>query len=318
MLDRARVVRENVRLIAIGMVMGAAEVVPGVSGGTIAFISGVYERLVEALRQFTPYLLVQLGRHGLKSVWTRVDANFLLALFGGMGISILLFASLVTYLLSHQPIGIWSFFTGLVIASTWVVYRQIEGFGADLVLATATGAAVGLIVTSLVPLNLEPTPLFIFVGGAVAVCAWILPGLSGSFILLVLGLYAFVIDAIHQRDIVTLAILAAGCAVGLVSFSQILSRLFRHFRNETLAVLTGFMVGSLIKLWPWKETLSYQLRDDGSQIPLVQEPVLPHIYADVTGNEPQILVALICALAGFGLVLIMNRLANAPDRLELD
>ncbi len=312
-------IAQAMRTVAVGLLMGAAEVVPGVSGGTIAVISGIYERLVNSLRQFTPYLLITLKNHGFKAVWQRADAGFLLLLFGGMAISILLFASAVGYLLEHEPVGIWSFFFGLVVASTFIVFRQIERRGIDLVFACGAGAAVGLVITTLVPLELAPTPLFVFLGGAIAVCAWILPGLSGSFILLILGLYSFVLDAIRQFDLLTLGALGAGCAVGLVSFAQILSRLFRYFRNETLAVLTGFMIGSLVKLWPWKHTSSYQLKADGSQIPLVQEPVMPATYAALTGGEPQVLVAILAALAGCGLVLLIAYLAtvSSDNQVEL-
>ncbi|XOV89988.1 MAG: DUF368 domain-containing protein [Pseudomonadota bacterium] len=309
---------EALRTAAVGLLMGAAEVVPGVSGGTIAFISGIYERLVNSLRQFTPYLLVMLKNHGIRAVWQRVDAGFLLVLFGGMAVSVLLFASAVGYLLDHEPVGIWSFFFGLVIASTFVVYRQIERRGFDLMFACGAGAAVGLVITTLVPIELAPTPLFIFFAGAVAVCAWILPGLSGSFILLILGLYGFVLDAVRQFDLMTLGALGAGCAVGLVSFAQILSRLFRYFRNETLAVLTGFMLGSLVKLWPWKHTLSYQLKADGSQIPLVQEPVMPSTYAAMTGSDPQVMVAILAAVGGCGLVLLIHYLASVSGENRVE
>lgn len=300
---------EYIKLFLIGMVMGAAEVVPGVSGGTIAFVSGIYERLVNALRQFTPALVTYLFRHGIKAVWQRVDATFLLVLFAGMAVSIVAFARGVSYLLANQPVFIWSFFTGLVLASVWVVHKQISRRGLDLVLATLAGAAVGAVITTLVPISLPASPLFFFLGGTIAVCAWILPGLSGSFILLLLGLYAFVIEAVHKLDIITLGSLAIGCVVGLVAFSQLLSRMFRYFRDETLAVLTGFMIGSLMKLWPWKNTLSYQLGSDGSRIPLMQEPVTPAVYASITGNEPQIAIAVVSALAGFLIVLIIEWVA---------
>ncbi|MEX0943577.1 MAG: DUF368 domain-containing protein [Pseudomonadales bacterium] len=309
-------VHHYTKIISIGMLMGAAEVVPGVSGGTIAFISGIYERLVNALRQFTPHLLVFLKNHGIKATWRRADGNFLVALFGGMGIAIILFASTINYLLQNEPIPIWSFFMGLVLASVWVVYKQISRPGGDLIVACGVGALVGIVITTLVPIELTPSPLFIFLGGAVAVCAWILPGLSGSFILLILGLYAVIINAIEQFEIVTLLTLGAGCAVGIVSFAQLLGRLFRYFRDQTLAVLTGFMLGSLMKLWPWKHTTSYQIREDGSPLPLIQEPVMPGAYAEVTGSEPQIAVAIGAMLAGIIIVLLVNWFASR-DRLEL-
>jgi len=283
--------------------MGAAEVVPGVSGGTIAFVTGIYERLINAIKQFTPGLLLRLRNEGFVAVWQAVDASFLLALFGGMGISILLFARGISYLLAEHPIMLWSFFFGLVIASTWIVMRQISRFGFDLLIFTAVGTSVGVLVTSVIPIELSPTLWVIFMGGAVAVCAWILPGLSGSFILLILGLYGAVIDAIKSFELDVLAVMAAGCFIGLISFAQLLSKLFRDHKDETLAVLTGFMLGSLAKLWPWKETISYQMKPDGSKFPLVQEPVWPQSYIQITGQEPYILTAIGIAVAGMIVVL---------------
>lgn len=304
---------EVVKLMCIGVAMGAAEVIPGVSGGTIAFITRIYERLVNALKHFTPGLIRVLRDRGLVGVWQTIDGYFLLTLFGSMLVAVFLFASGVRYLLDNEPIMVWSFFFGLVIASSFVVSREISRFGIDLTLAAVTGLILGLIITSLVPIHLPATPWALFVGGGIAVCAWILPGISGSFILLILGLYAFVLDSITRLDVVSLAALGAGCFLGLVSFARLLSSLFRHFRDETLAVLTGFMLGSLVKLWPWKQTLSYQLRDDGSKIPLVQEPILPDVYYEITGSEPEIGLAIGTAIFGLVMVLVIDWLATKRD-----
>ncbi|MBD3645937.1 MAG: DUF368 domain-containing protein, partial [Pseudomonadales bacterium] len=233
-----------------------------------------------------------------------------------MVLTVFLFASGVRYLLTSEPIMVWSFFFGLVIASSFVVAGEISRFGIDLMLAAVTGLVIGLIITSLVPVQLPASPWALFVGGAIAVCAWILPGISGSFILLILGLYAFVLDSISRLDVVSLGALAMGCAIGLVSFARLLSSLFRHFRNETLAVLTGFMLGSLVKLWPWKQTLSYQLRDDGSQIPLVQKPVMPEAYFEITGSEPQIAAAIGMAIFGLVIVFVIDWMATRRDAHE--
>ncbi len=303
-------VKEAIHVGSIGLVMGAAEVVPGVSGGTIAFISGIYEKLVNSIARITPYLFKDLMDEGFKAVWVKVNASFLLVLFGGMGVSILSFARGVSYLLHNEPIIIWSFFFGLVIASSIIMLREITSFGVDVGLAIGAGLGVGIVITQLVPIELSPTPLSLFIGGSVAICAWILPGLSGSFILLILGLYAFVIDAIKSFDFASLAIFAAGAFLGLISFARILSRLFEHHKNVTLATLTGFMLGSLAKLWPWKNTLSYQLKSDGSQIPLVQEPILPATYSQVTGQDADILIAIVCAIVGVILVLLLDWIAS--------
>ncbi|MEX2489321.1 MAG: DUF368 domain-containing protein [Pseudomonadales bacterium] len=303
-------VKEVVKVVLIGVAMGAAEIVPGVSGGTIAFISGIYERLINALKAFTPNLFRVLRDQGVKGVWQAIDGQFLAVLFGTMGVTVFLFASGVRYLLDNEPVLIWSFFFGLVIASAWVVAREISRFGVDLLLAGATGLIIGLIITTMVPINLPIAPWTLFFGGALAVCAWILPGLSGSFILLILGLYTYVIDVIGRFDIFNLAVLAAGCALGLVSFAQLLSRFFKHHRDETLSVLTGFMLGSLTKLWPWKQTVSYQIRDDGSQIPVLQEPILPSVYVDITGAEAQVGMAIVTGMAGLMIVLLIDWLAT--------
>ena len=303
--------RGNFKIAVIGLLMGAAEVVPGVSGGTIAFISGIYERLLLALRQLTPALVLVLRREGLATLWRQIDGQFLLLLFAGMVVSIVVFASGISYLLQHQPIALWAFFCGLVIASTWVMSRQMTSFGLNLLLLVFIGAVTGIVITGVVPIALPPTPLFLFLGGALAVCAWILPGISGSFILLILGLYGIVIEAIKTLDLMVLGIVASGCAFGLVCFAQVLTRLFKHARDGTLAVLTGFMLGSLVKLWPWKETLAYQLGADGHNIPLVQEPVLPATYVLLTGTDPQIELALMAMVAGCIAVIMLDWLATA-------
>jgi putative membrane protein len=302
--------RGLIRIGLVGLVMGAAEIVPGVSGGTIAFISGIYERLINAIRQFTPYLPLRVKEQGLVSAWQQVDATFLLVLFGGMGVSIVVFANGVSYLLVNEPIAIWSFFFGLVVVSTLVVSREIESFGLEIGLGVGIGLVIGILVTRIVPVTMEPTPLVLFLGGSIAICAWILPGLSGSFILLLLGLYSFVIEAIKSFDVLNLLYIAAGAIIGLVSFSQLLSRLFRLYKNETLALLMGFMLGSLVKLWPWKNTTSYQIKADGSQVPLVQEPVFPAVYSNLTGQDAQVLIAIICALIGGALVLVLHRVSR--------
>ena len=301
------------RIVGIGMAMGAAEIVPGVSGGTIAFVAGIYERLVNAIRQFTPMLLLDLKNNGLKQTWQQVDANFVLALFGGMGISIVLLAGSLSYLMANQPVLIWSFFFGLVVASVGLVLKQITKFGFDTGIAIGVGLAFGYVITNLSPITLQPTPLHMLLGGAVAICAWILPGISGSFILLILGLYRFVIEAIKDFDLLLLMSLAAGCAIGIVSFAQVISRLFQNYRNQTLAVLTGFMAGSIAKLWPWRHTLSYQIKSDGSQMPLVEEPISPMAYADLTGMLPQYEFAAIGLGLGFIAVYGLHLLSKSHE-----
>ncbi len=306
--------KETLRVFIVGMIMGAAEVVPGVSGGTIAFVTGIYERLVSAIQRFNPMLVRDVVRDGFLTTWKDVDGNFLLSLFAGMVISILSLASGVSYLLDQYPIFIWSFFFGLVIASVVLVKKQISRLGWDIGLIVLIGALFGLMVSNLVPIELEPAPVYLFLGGAVAVCAWILPGLSGSFILLMLGLYRFVLEAIKDLDLMVLLVLGLGCGIGIVSFAGLLKRLLQFYHDEVLALLTGFMLGSLVKLWPWQHTLSYQLKPDGSQIPLLQDPVSPFAYTGITGHSPELAIALIGLLMGCIGVLGLDLLARMESK----
>ena len=289
--------------------MGAAEVVPGVSGGTIAFVSGLYDRLVHAIQRFSPASLFQLRKVGLLKMWTLLDINFLMMLFGSMLVSVLILARGVSYMLEFHPVPIWSFFFGLVIASVYAVGKNLKPFNLDTGLAILAGVAVGLFVTRLAPLEASASPLFLFAGGCVAVCAWILPGLSGSFILLILGLYQTVITAIKDFELLTLSYVGAGCVVGIVSFSRLLSILLDRYHKLTVATLMGFMLGSLNKIWPWQRTVSYQIKDDGSQFPVAQEPVLPETYYQLTGMDPMLIAALVAALAGFLLIMALDRFA---------
>ena len=298
-----------VRLVLIGMVMGAAEVVPGVSGGSIAFITGIYERLLNAIRQFTPLLLLDLKNNGLAATWRQIDANFLLLLLAGMGTAVVTLAGLLRYLLDNEHVFIWSFFFGLVFVSVFLVLRQLHRFGFDIGIGIGVGIIFGYSITSMVPLSVEPTPLNLFLGGMLAISAWILPGISGSFILLILGLYRFVIEAIAELNLTLLISFAAGCGIGIVAFSHLLSRLLAMYRNETIAILAGVMLGSLGKLWPWRHVSSYQIKADGTHTPLVENPVLPAVYADLTGLEPDLVMAAVGFALGCGAVFLLHLLS---------
>jgi putative membrane protein len=301
---------EKLKLFVIGMLMGAAEIVPGVSGGTIAFITGIYGRLIHAINQVNFSLLTELKKMGIRSVWSRVDGTFLVSLLSGMLCSVFLFASSIQYLLREEPILIWSFFFGLVIASVWHVSSQIDKPDWRAGLLIGVGAASGLVITHLIPIEIPPTSVNLFLAGAVAICAWILPGLSGSFILLVLGLYHYLIDAIAEMDVLFLLTLGSGCLVGILSFARLLDYFFTRYRDQTLSLLTGFMMGSLVKLWPWQNVTSYQIKSNGTHVPLVQNPISPMTYEEITGNSPELLFALLGLLLGFISVLGLAALAR--------
>ena len=305
------------RYICIGLVMGIAEILPGVSGGTIAFISGIYSRLLNALKSLNPKLLVDFYRTGFRVTWKALDIFFLLSLFLGMGIGIVLFANVIGFLLQNKPVMLWSFFFGLVLASCVVIIRDTDMRIFETYLYLGIGISVGLLVTQFEPLDIEPTPISLFFGGIITVCAWILPGISGSFVLLIFGLYSYVIESIRSFDLAALTALVAGCVLGIMLFSRILSFLLAKFRNKVLSVLVGLMFGSLVKLWPWKSTLSYQMGSDGSQMPLIQEAVLPSTYTILTNQEADVLQALLAVSLGAALVIILHRI-NLRSNISYD
>jgi putative membrane protein len=312
---------KNIRIVLVGVMMGAAEVVPGVSGGTIAFVSGFYERLVNGIARLTPFSLLELPKIGFVTWWKKYDLGFLFVLFGAMLVSILILARGVSYLLAEHPVGIWSFFFGLVLSSVFVVGRRLLPLSVESGLALGVGVAVGIVVVRIIPFEAEISGLTLFAGGCIAVCAWILPGLSGSFLLLVLGLYQTVITAIKNFELLTLCYVGLGSVVGLMCFSRILTVLLARFYDVTVALLVGFMLGSLTKIWPWKHTTSYQIKHDGSQIPVVQEPVLPGAYEQLTGADPEIVLALAALVTGFFVISLMDRFAflkesNAEKDME--
>jgi putative membrane protein len=310
-----------IRIALVGVLMGAAEVVPGVSGGTIAFVSGFYERLINGIARLTPLSLLELPKIGFAAWWKKYDLGFLFVLFGAMLVSILILARGVSYLFFEYPVGIWSFFFGLVLSSIFVVGRLLLPLAVESGLALGVGVAVGMVAARVIPFETEVSGFALFAGGCVAVCAWILPGMSGSFMLLMLGLYQTVIAAIKNFELLTLGYLGLGCVFGLMVFSRTLTVLLTRFHDVTVALLVGFMLGSLTKIWPWKYTTSYQIKPDGGQIPVVQESVLPGAYEQLTGGDPEVVLSLAALVAGFIVIFLMNRFAflkesNAEKDLE--
>ena len=304
---------ERFRLVVIGMIMGVAEIIPGVSGGTIAFITGIYPRLIDAVKQCNPAILRVLKNDGCSSAWRRIDGYFLLSLVSGMGIAIILFASALTYLLDNQSIFIWSFFFSLVLCSVLLVVKQMDALNWQTGLWLGAGIALGMVLINFIPMHLEPTLPTIFIGGAIAICAFLLPGLSGSFVLLILGLYQCVLEAIKHLDMVFIFTFAGGCALGLMTFSHILSRLMASYRQETLALLAGFILGSVLKLWPWQYSASYILAADGSAVSIVQKPVLPYTYQGLTGMDANLLLAAVGFCLGAIAVLGLHRLSRVDS-----
>ncbi len=288
-----------------GLAMGAADVVPGVSGGTIAFISGIYEELITSINNVNISLFKTLKNQGYKAAWNQLNGNFLLALFLGIGISILSLAKLMGWLLINKPIFLWSFFFGLVVASILFVGKQITKWNIATIILFVLGAITAYYITSLPVLGTNESNWFLFLAGALAICAMILPGISGAFILVLLGAYQPVLEALNNRDIKTIAIIGVGAIIGLLSFSKLLKWLFNNYKNLTLAVLTGFILGSLNKIWPWKETISTRINSKGEEVPLLQESISPFAYPE----DPQLVWAIALAILGFLTIFLLERLA---------
>jgi len=289
-----------------GMAMGAADVVPGVSGGTIAFISGIYEELLGSISNVNIDLFKTLKNEGFKASWKKLNGNFLLALFIGIFTSIVSLAKLIKYLLENEPILLWSFFFGLVLASVFYIAKQITKWNVISILALVLGAFLAYYITTLNPLVSEnSSSLYILFAGAIAICAMILPGISGSFILVLLGAYKPVLEAVNDRDFKTIIVFMVGAVVGLLSFSKVLKWLFANYKNYTLAALTGFIIGSLNKIWPWKETLTWRTNSHGIKVPFNQQSVSPISF----DGDAQLTLAVILAIIGFSLILLMEKLA---------
>ena len=288
--------------------MGAADVVPGVSGGTIAFISGIYEELIGTLNNINFSLLKHLKTEGLKSTWKKANGPFLLALLSGVFVSIVSLAKGVEWFLEHHPILLWSFFFGLVLASIVYVGKQIKTTAKDfkLFLAMAIGAVVAYLITTINPSETSDTNLFLFFAGALAICAMILPGISGSFILVIIGAYSPVLEALNTLNIKKIVLFGAGAVVGLLSFSKLLKWLFEKYHRLTLAVITGFMIGSLNKIWPWKVALTFRTNSKGVKVPLNEESISPFNF----NGEPQLLQAIGLMVFGILIILILEKIST--------
>ncbi len=288
-----------------GIAMGAADVVPGVSGGTIAFISGIYEELITSINNIKPSLIKIWKNEGFNSFWKKLNGNFLVALFLGIFISLFSLATLVSWLLENEPVLLWSFFFGLVAASIFFVGKEITRWNMGKVTILILGAAIAYFITTL-PASENATSLpYLFMSGALAVCAMILPGISGAFILVLLGSYKTILDAVHERNVQVVLTVGLGAIFGLLSFAKLLKWMFSHYKNLTLALLTGFIIGSLNKIWPWKLVLETKIIGD-KIIPLKEQNVSPFNFE----GDSQLMLAIIAAIIGFSLIFILEKVAS--------
>jgi putative membrane protein len=303
-----KALRHYLLILLKGMGMGAADVVPGVSGGTIAFITGIYEELIHSIKSIDASAVRFFFSGRWKSFWNHINGTFLVSVFAGIAISVVSLARLLEYLLHEHPVMVWSFFFGLILVSSYIVAKRIQRWDYSRIVAIITGIGVAFYITSITPAQTTDASWFVFLAGVLASCAMILPGISGSFILLLLGKYQFALTAVNELRILDLLTLGVGAVVGLLSLSRLLSWLFKKFHDGTVAVLAGFMIGSLNKIWPWKEILE-TIVVDGEAKPLIEKNILPQF----SNPDHQVLPALGMMLVAILLILGMEFLAARKE-----
>jgi putative membrane protein len=292
-----------------GIGMGAADVIPGVSGGTIAFISGIYEELLSSIKGLPEALRVLVSsKFNLKLFWKACNGNFMLALLLGIGLSIVSLAKLMTYLLDTYPIPVWSFFFGLILASVWFVLRDIKKWKVSYFISLILGIAAGYLITVITPSETPNALWFIFLSGAIAICAMILPGISGSFILLLMGKYTYILAALTNFNIPVILTFAAGAVIGIISFSHFLSWLLKNYNFLTVSFLAGVMFGSLNKIWPWK--VPKIDNQTGEIISFSEKNVLPSTYSEIMDSSSHVLYAIVMVLVGFSIIFIIDMVAT--------
>ncbi|MEE8059976.1 MAG: DUF368 domain-containing protein [Pseudomonadales bacterium] len=303
--------RHLLGVYAKGIAMGAADVVPGVSGGTVAFITGIYAELLDSIKSINPKALLILFKGGPRVCWQHINGNFLLALMLGILTSVLSLAQVISFLLVNHPLLVWSFFFGLIAASSVHIAKQISHWQISTMVILVLGLAAAYGVGELKPSELAPELSLVFLSGCIAICAMILPGISGSFILVLLGMYGHILGAVTDFNWLLLATFAAGCGIGLLSFSHLLSWLFKRFHDLTLALLTGFLLGSLNMVWPWKHTLSFYENSKGVKLALEQENILPATFQTLSGGaDPNTVFCLSLMVFGLVLVVFLEKIAS--------
>ncbi len=283
-----------------GVAMGAADIVPGVSGGTIALITGIYEELIESIKNINFSLFQTLFKTGVKDFWKKLNGNFLLTIYLGITAAVFLLANLI--LLSNHEYKIWGLFFGLVLASAFMILNQVEKLTNKNFVYLFLGIVVAGLISFLSPASTPETPIFVFLSGSIAITATILPGISGSFILLLLSKYEFIINAIKSFDLQILSVFALGCILGLIIFSRVLSFMFANFKNEILSLLSGFLIGSLIKIWPFRNVLESRVNSEGELEAVVTRPELPNAT-----NVEEIIFFLVFTIFGYVIINFLQK-----------
>jgi len=305
-----RTIKDYLVLVLKGISMGAADVIPGVSGGTIAFITGIYEELINSIKSINLHAIKLFFSGKFAEFWKTINGTFLISVLLGIGISVFSLAKGLKYLLDNYPILVWAFFFGLIVASAIYVSRTIKKWNIPTIVAGIAGIIIAYFITIISPAEANTTYWFIFLSGAIAICAMILPGISGSFILVLLGMYKFILEAVGNLQIAVILTFMAGALIGIIAFSNVLSWLLKKFHNQTIALLAGFMVGSLNKVWPWKEVTKTFTDRHGEIKPLVEQNILPGTYEQITGNNALLLWAVLLAIFGFAIIFVIEGLTK--------
>ncbi len=309
---KERTMGQSFLLTLKGMAMGAADIVPGVSGGTIAFITGIYEELITSLNNINLQSVKVLRKEGFMAFWKHVNGRFFFFLLAGIAISLVSLVKVVTYLLENQEVLIWSFFFGLIIASIFMIGKQVKKWRPSTVAAIIVGTGIAFWISSIQTVATFDAKWYIFLSGAIAICAMILPGISGSFILLLMGSYHMILNGLKNLDLLVIGLFGSGCLVGLISFSRLLKYLFSKFHDQTVALLTGFMIGSLYKVWPWKIEVGdapINVHSDGRE-----DWMMANSMPGGFDGDPQLGMAIVCMVIGLGLILILDRFAPKEEK----
>lgn len=302
--------KRTTSLFFTGFAMGSADIVPGVSGGTMAFILGVYEELIYSIKKLSGETLKLFLTFKFKEGMKSVPFGFLVPLGVGILSALVLLAPILSNLLTNQPVYLWSFFFGLVLASIYVVRKRVVTWDGHDYLAFALSAAFAFLIVGMVPTHTPATPIAFFLSGMIAIIAMILPGVSGSFLLILMGKYHQILQLVVDRDVVMLGIIAAGAVIGLALFSRVLSWLFEKHHDIIVAILTGFMLGSLRKIWPWKEALTTRINSHGVEVAVTEKNIFPESL------NSEVIFAVLLALAGLFLILYLDKRQVTDEHLS--
>jgi len=301
--------KRTLRLFFTGAAMGSADIVPGVSGGTVAFLMGIYEELIHSIKVLSGEVVKLLIQGKITRAISKVPFQFLIPLGTGLLLAVLSLSKTIAFLLSHYPLFVWSFFFGLVTASIWVVRTRVKSWDLHDYGAMLLVSIFAFILVGAVPVETPNNVFAIFLSGFVAICAMILPGISGSFLLVIMGKYEQILTALNQRDMLTVSIFMMGCVAGLAVFSRLLSYLFAKHHDILIASLMGFMIGSLRKVWPWKEVVLTRVNSHGDIVPVVENNILPIL------NDPTTYICIGLAIVGFGVVTLLDRLQSTKEHI---